>query len=166
MAEIVKHFEKRARFEDESEAELIREKLEQFVANILAEVEKRDKRFQSTLIKSGSVYEGTKVCQPDEFDFMIRIDSLTNKPLFRPCDKGEGYVKLVLDEQEWEEFKDDEGFFNPHMLSRFFKKLVNASLNDADLPKGLTFQRVREEMYGTWWPVYSELLGNVDGQNS
>ena len=166
MAEIVKHFEKRARFEDESEAELIREKLEQFVANILAEVEKRDKRFQSTLIKSGSVYEGTKVCQPDEFDFMIRIDSLTNKPLFRPCDKGEGYVKLVLDEQEWEEFKDDEGFFNPHTLSRFFKKLVNASLNDADLPKGLTFQRVREEMYGTWWPVYSELLGNVDGQDS
>ena len=50
MAEIVERFEKNARFEDESEAELIREKLEQFVTNILAEVEKRDKRFQSTLI--------------------------------------------------------------------------------------------------------------------
>ena len=45
LAEIVKHFEKQARFEDE--AELIREKLEQFVTNILAivEVEIRDKRF-------------------------------------------------------------------------------------------------------------------------
>ena len=74
--------------------------------------------------------------------------------------------QTFLDEQEWEEFKDDEGFFNPHMLSRFFKKLVNASLNDAELPEGLTFQRVREEMYGTWWPVYSELLGNIDGQDS
>jgi len=50
------------------------------------------------------------------------------------------------------------------MLSRFFKKLVNASLNDAELPEGLAFQRVREEMYGTWWPVYSELLGNAGGQ--
>ncbi|XP_068682178.1 cyclic GMP-AMP synthase-like receptor [Montipora foliosa] len=166
MAEIVERFEEKARFEDESEAELIREKLEQFVTNILAEVEKRDKRFQSTLIESGSVYEGTKVCQPDEFDFMIRIDSLTDKPLFRPCDKGEGYAKLFLDEQEWEEFKDDEGFFNPHMLSRFFKKLVNASLGDAELPEGLAFQQVREEMYGTWWPVYSEILGNAGGQES
>ena len=166
MAEIVERFEKKGRFEDESEAELIREKLEQFVTNILAEVKKRDKRFQSTLIKSGSVYEGAKVCQPDEFDFMIRIDSLTDKPIFRPCDKGEGYVKLFLDEQGWEEFKDDEGFFNPHMLSRFFKKLVNASLSDAEVPEGLAFEQVGEEMYGTWWPVYSELLGNVDGQES
>ena len=166
MADIVERFEKKARFEDESEAELIREKLEQFVTNILAEVKKRDKRFQSTLIRSGSVYEGAKVCKPDEFDFMIRIDSLTDKPIFRPCDKGEGYVKLFLDEQGWEEFKDEEGFFNPHMLSRFFKKLVNASLNDAELPEGLAFEQVGEEMYGTWWPVYSELLGNVDGQES
>ena len=62
MAKIVEHLEKKARFEDENEAELIREKLEQFLANILAEVEKRDKRFQSTVIKSGSVYEETKVC--------------------------------------------------------------------------------------------------------
>ena len=45
LAKIVKHFEKQARFEDESEAELIREKLEQFVTNILVEVEIRDKRF-------------------------------------------------------------------------------------------------------------------------
>lgn len=119
MAEIVERFVKMARFEDESEAELIREKLKQFMTNILAEVEKREKRFQSTLIQSGSVYEGLKVRQPDEFDFMIRIDSLTDKPLLRPCDKGEGYVKLFLDEQKWEEVIDDEGFFNPHMLSRF-----------------------------------------------
>ena len=39
MAEIVERFEKKARFDDETEAELIREKLEQFMTNILAEVE-------------------------------------------------------------------------------------------------------------------------------
>ena len=43
---------------------------------------------------------------------------------------------------------------------------VCADLKDAELPKGPTLQGVREEMYGTWWPVYSELLRNVDGQNS
>ena len=147
MSEIVERFEKKARFEDESEAELIREKLEQFVTSILVEVEKRDKRFRSTLIQSGSVYEGVKVRRPDEFDFMIRIDSLTNKPFFHPCDKGEGYTKLILDEHEWEEFKDDEGFFNPNLLSRFFKRLVNASLSDAKLPDGLAIQRVNQELF-------------------
>ena len=165
MSEIVERFEKNARFKNESEADLIRERLEQFVINILVEVEKRDKRFQTTLVKSGSVYEGTKVCQPDEFDFMIRIDSLTDKPSFRPCDKGEGYAKLVLDEEGWEEFKDEEGFFNPHMLSQFFKKLVNASLSDAEVPEGLVVERVGQRMFKeTWWPVYSEILGNIDGQ--
>ena len=137
MCDTVKYFEEEARFEDEDEAELIQEKLERFVINILTEVEKRDKRFQGTLIKSGSVYEGVKVGRPDEFDYMIRIDSLINKPAFHPCDKGEGYTKLILQEQEWEEFNDDEGFFNPNLLSRFFKKLVNASLSTAELPEGL-----------------------------
>ena len=80
MPDTVEDFEEKARFEDEGEAELIREKLEQFVTNILTEVKERDGRFQGTLIKSGSVYEGVKVRRPDEFDFMIRIDSLTDKP--------------------------------------------------------------------------------------
>jgi len=51
------------------------------------------------------------------------------------------------------------------MLSRFFKKLVNASLSDAEVPEGLVIQRVGQRMFKeTWWPVYSEILGNVDGQ--
>ena len=163
----MEHFEEKARFKDEGEAELIREKLERFVINILTEVEKRDKRLQGTLIKSGSVYEGVKVGRPDEFDFMIRIDSLTDKPLFHPCDKGKGYTKLILQEQEWEEFKDDEGFFNPNLLSRFFKKLVNTSLNNAERPKGLVIKRDTQENWNeTWWPIASMLLGNSDEQES
>ena len=167
MCDTVEHFEKKARFEDESEAELIREKLERFVINILTEVEKRDKRFQGTLVKSGSVYEGVKVGRPDEFDFMIRIDSLTDKLLFHSCDKGEGYTKLILQEQEWEEFNDDEGFFNPNLLSRFFKKLVNISLSNAERPKGLVIERETQEIWNeTWWPIASMLLGNGDEQES
>ena len=165
MSEIVEHFEKKARFKDEKEAELIKEKLEELVTNILTQVEKRDKRFQSTLIHSGSVYEGVKVRQPDEFDFMIRIDSLTDKPSIHSCDKGEGYAKLVLEEQGWEEFKEEEGFFNPNLLSRYFKKLVNAALSDVELPAGLAIGRVRQSLFKeTWWPVYSELLGHSGDQ--
>ena len=162
MLKIVEDLESKARFKDEKEAELIREKLEELVTNILTQVEKRDKRFQSTLIHSGSVYEKVKVRQPDEFDFMIRIDSLTDKPSFRSCDKGEGYAKLVLEEQGWEEFKDDEGFFNPNLLSRYFKKLVNAALTDVELPRGLAIAEVDQDTFDdTYWPVVSELLGHI-----
>lgn len=167
MSEIVERFETKARFGDEREADLIQEKLETLVINILAQVEKRDERFQSTLVESGSVYEGTKVWEPNEFDFMIRINSLTNKPSFRPCEKGEGYVKVVLDEHGWEEFKDEEGFFNPNLLSHHFKKLVSESLNDAEMPEELAIQRTGENLYKeTWWPVYSKLLGNSGGQEN
>lgn len=96
MAEIVDRFEKKARrFENESEAKLIRQKLDQFITNSTFW---RDKRFQSNLIQIGSVYEGVNVCRPDELDLMIRIDSLINKTLFHTCYKGKGYVRLLLDE--------------------------------------------------------------------
>ena len=167
MAEIVDHFERKARFENQSEAELIREKLEQLVNNILILVGKRDKRFQSTLIKSGSVYEGVKVGKPDEFDFMIRLNSLSDKASFHSCHKGEGYVKLGLDEHDWKEFKDEEGFFNPNLLCRYFKKLVNESLIDADVPDGLRIQRASQELLdGTWGPVFSDLLGRSSGHEN
>ena len=167
MAEIADHFERKARFENQIEAELIREKLERLVINILSLVEKRDMRFQSTLIKSGSVYEGVKVGKPDEFDFMIRINALTDKALFHPCHKGEGYVKLELDGHDWKEFKDEEGFFNPNLLCRLFKKLVNESLSDAEVPDGVRIQRAsRALLDGSWGPVFSDLLGNSSGQEN
>ncbi|XP_068712037.1 cyclic GMP-AMP synthase-like receptor [Montipora foliosa] len=167
MAEIADHFERKARFVNQSEAKLIREKLERLVINVLSLVEKRDKRFQSSLIKSGSVYEGVKVGKPDEFDFMIRLNLLTDKASFHPCDKGEGYVKLDLDEYDWREFKDEEGFFNPNLLCRHFKKLVNESSSDAEVPDGLRIQRVRREYFdGSWGPVFSDLLGNSSGQEN
>ena len=51
------------------------------------------------------------------------------------------------------------------MLSRFFKKLVNASLSDAELPKGLIIEPATQENWNeAWWPVASALLGNSDEQ--
>lgn len=167
MFAIVEDLERKASFKDENEADVIRQKLERLVNNILAEVEKRDKRFQNSLILSGSVYEGVKVHQPDEFDFMVRINSLTNKPLFYPCDKGEGYVKLALEEDEWKEFKDEQGFFSPKRLCQHFKKLVNESLSDAEIPEGLSIKRAAPDLLeGPWGPVYSNVLANSSSQDN
>ena len=119
MSEILENFEAKAKFQDESEAELIRDKLETLINNILADVGKRDPRFQNTLVKSGSVYEETKVCQPNEFDFMVKITPLTDKPLIlqSSCAKNDGYVQLFLEEDHWKDFRDRKGCFSPYLLS-------------------------------------------------
>ena len=116
MSEILENLEAKAKFQDESEAELIRDKLETLINNILADVGKRDPRFQNTLVKSGSVYEETKVCQPNEFDFMVKITPLTDKPLISrsSCAKNDGYVQLFLEEDHWKDFRDREGCFSPY----------------------------------------------------
>ena len=166
MSDIFEDFEKRARFKDEDEADLIRQKLEILVGNILKQVEKQDQRFRSTLIKSGSVYEGVKVKTPDEFDFMVKLDSLTNTPLFYPCEKGDGYVKLNLDDDTWKEFKDEHGFFSPNLLCSHFKKLVNGSMSYVEVPEGLSIKTANQGLLdGSWGPVFSDLLGNSSGKD-
>lgn len=160
MSNLVEDFEIIARFKDENEVDLIRQKLERLVNNILTQVAEQDHRLQSTLIHSGSVYEGVKVHYPDEFDFMVRINSLTNKPSLRPCEDVDGYVKLVCNDDRWGEFRDEEGFFSPNMLSRHFKRLVNESWSAIEVPEGLVIQQTNQNIIeGPWGPVYAELVG-------
>ena len=118
------------------------------------------------------MYEGVKGGKPNEFEFMIRLNSLTDKASFYPCHKGEGYVKLGaidLVEHDWKEFKDEEGFFNPNLLCRYFKKLVNESSSEAQVPGGLRIQRAHRELlegaHG-WGPLFSDMLGNSSVQEN
>ena len=160
MHHIVKTFEEKGRFEDDSEADIIRQKLEMLVSSIQVEVAKLDERFQGDLIKSGSVYEGVKVHQPDEFDFMFRIDCLTNKARLSRCENIPGYVRLALDDEKWKEFTDEQGFFSPNKLCRHYKKLVNESWRTIDVPEGMAMQKVDQGYIdGPWGPVFNGLVG-------
>ena len=159
MHHIVKTFEEKGRFEDDSEADIIRQKLEMLVSSIQVEVAKLDERFQGDLIKSGSVYEGVKVHQPDEFDFMFRIDCLTNKARLSRCENIPGYVRLALDDEKWKEFTDEQGFFSPNKLCRHYKKLVNESWRTIDVPEGMAMQKVDQGYIdGPWGPVFLSLI--------
>ena len=160
MHHIVKTFEEKGRFKDESEAEIIRQKLEMLVSGIQVQVAKRDERFQGILIKSGSVYEGVKVHKPDEFDFMVRIDCLTNKPRLSCCEDVPGYVRLSQDDEKWGEFTDEQGFFSPNQLCRHYKRLVNESWSTIDVPEGMAIQEVEQGyIEGPWGVVYTGLVG-------
>ena len=169
MSYIVERFEEKAKFTNESEAELIREKLEILVNNIVTQMEKHDSRFQSTLVKSGSVYEGTKVCEPNEFDFMVKITPLTDKPsiLQSSCARDDGYVQLSLEEDQWKDFRDEKGFFSPYSLSRYFKKLIMESISDVETPEGLSIYRApQDESEGRLWLLYRGILCDNGEENA
>ena len=160
MHQIVENFERNARFKDDNEAEIIRQKLERLVSSIQVQVAKRDKRFQSTLIQIGSVYEGVKVQRPDEFDFKVRIDCLTNKSLLYPCENNPGYLRLAQDDEKWKEFTDEQGFFSPNKLCRHYKRLVNESWRTIDVPEGMAIQELDQgDIDGPWGPLFIGLVG-------
>ena len=119
-----------------------------------------DERFQSTLIKSGSIYEGVKVHQPDEFDFIVRIDCLTNKLRLSRCENNPGYVRLDQRDEKWREFTDEQGFFSPNQVCRHYKRLVNESWSTIDVPEGMAVQEVEQGyIQGPWGVVYTGLVG-------
>jgi len=157
---IIEDFEKKAKFKDEDEALIIRQKLEQLVSSILTEVTNKDGRLESTLLHCGSVYEGVKVIEPNELDFMVRINLLTNKLSLHPCNSADGYVKLKCDDARWRQFHDTEGFFNPNKLVAYFKKLVNESWSAIEVPEGLATKEISpDEKEGSWGVVYTGLCG-------
>ena len=51
------------------EISLIQRRVRKVIKAILLEVRRENPFFMTTLINSGSFYEGTKVGKPDEFDF-------------------------------------------------------------------------------------------------
>jgi hypothetical protein len=68
----------------------------QVMTSILDGVAARDRKFASKLIKSGSYYDGVKVGQPDEFDFMAELSELSRPGAceFRTT-KDAGFVYMI-----------------------------------------------------------------------
>lgn len=59
------------------EVSLIQRRVRKVIKTILLEVRKENPFFMTTLVNSGSFYEGTKVGKPDEFDFFIQLDAFS-----------------------------------------------------------------------------------------
>ena len=60
------------------EISLIQRRVRKVIDALLLEVWRENPFFKTTLINSGSFYEGTKVGMPDEFDFFIQLDALSS----------------------------------------------------------------------------------------
>lgn len=81
--------ERKGKISCSREVRLIQSRVRKVIKTILLEVRRENPFFRTTLINSGSFYEGTKVGQPDEFDYFIQLDGFfsTEDTLFEelPC---------------------------------------------------------------------------------
>ena len=85
------------------EVSLIQSRVRKVIRSILLEVRRENPFFRTTLINSGSFYEGTKVGQPDEFDFLIQLDGFSGPERVRfdelPCST----VLVCPSQSTWED---------------------------------------------------------------
>jgi ankyrin repeat protein len=63
------------RIPDNEEASEIRLAVESYIQKLTAKIAEVDPRFRGSLLCSGSVYEGTKICDPYEFDYMLCLET-------------------------------------------------------------------------------------------
>ena len=70
--------ERKGRMSCSREVNLIQSRVRKVIRSILLEVRRENPFFRTTLINSGSFYEGTKVGQPDEFDYFIQLDGFSS----------------------------------------------------------------------------------------
>ena len=70
--------ERKGRIPSCADVSLIRRRVRKVIKTILLEVRRENPFFVSTLVNSGSFYEGTKVGKPDEFDFFICLDAFSS----------------------------------------------------------------------------------------
>ncbi|CAC5359674.1 unnamed protein product [Mytilus coruscus] len=98
-----------------------------------------DKRFKCSLFRSGSTYEGTKVDDPDEFDFLLILDKFSQ--ICTPDQTRQGnhfnkgfynvrQIKNDVIKQDFQYYFDHEKFLNCKILRDDFFVLVKSVLTN------------------------------------
>ena len=95
------------------EISLIQRRVRKVIKAILLEVRRENPLFMTTLINSGSFYEGTKVGKPDEFDFFVQLDAFSfpedvhfnelpcSAVCVVPCESACENVRFAFTDQEY-----------------------------------------------------------------
>ena len=124
--------------------------IERLAQMIVCTVGKIDKRFSSKfLLLTGSTYEHYKINQPDEYDYMVRLDLLSSPSLYKENPpialqveenhlSPDGFSRIKVNDpgslSDWEEFISDEGYLLPEKIKQHFFNLVRQAVRDPPIP--------------------------------
>ena len=119
-----------------SEVDRMRQSVADFMTKWAEEIAKIDMRFKGNLVPSGSVYEGTKVGDPNEFDYMLLLEDLG-----RMCsvtfDEDTLYNEVVIHKKlnesgVYEDFFDGDQLDSSRVMTKFVDKAKQALTRLAD----------------------------------
>lgn len=117
--------------------------IECLITSLLQKVGEIDARFKSSLIKGGSFYDGTKIGEIDEFDFVALIDALSKEGVLevREAKQKKGFVFLTVKDRgalkEFEDFIDTDGVICVKMFKEHFSDLLFSALSEIEIPENV-----------------------------
>ena len=89
-----------------AEVETMKQSIERFMLKWTEKIADIDERFAGSLLHSGSVYECTKVGDPNEFDYMLCLEKLAQECLIT-FDEVTEYDKIIVHKN----LEEPEGFY-------------------------------------------------------
>lgn len=129
---------------DMGEVKNMKRSIEEFMSKWAEKIAEIDERFKGALLHSGSVYEGTKVGDPDEFDYMLCLESLAQACSIT-FDEDTEYSKVTV-HKSVDESGSYEEFFDGHQLDS--GKVMSAFVDVAKRALTLLdYTSVAREMY-------------------
>ncbi|CAC5388634.1 unnamed protein product [Mytilus coruscus] len=151
------------------------------VTSLCKQIQTFDSRFEMSVFPSGSMAEGTKICRPDEFDFIVCLDKLNDITDIVMTDNllKTGFASLKFKStqvfDEYLPFTDADGYFLPILFLRLFYDYLQRALNESHLWKeGNFYYNVENKMgkifakpvftFDVYWlgSVYKQLRISID----
>ena len=105
----------------------IQTSVENFLKALLLEIEKDLPFFKTTLINSGSFYEGTKVGKPDEFDYFVQLDNFSQPEDIRFEELAHSVVTVIPSESAFEKLLK----VNPSLCSFDWRETIKRPFFEA-----------------------------------
>ncbi|XP_064596739.1 cyclic GMP-AMP synthase-like receptor [Liolophura sinensis] len=126
----------------------------------------------SKILSRGSFYEGTKVEEPNEFDFLVELDVLSQpgRVGFRSeCLDCPGYTHVLFTDPELQrmnaelESSPKDNFLRPYTISSYYRRCLEEAYrklftgswcrpDDVRIDKGCGFLRLQEHISTNWGP--------------
>ena len=100
--------------------------VENVLKALLLEVERENPFYKTTLINTGSYYEGTKAGKPDEFDYFVQLDNFSKPEDIRHEEMPHATVIVIPHESSFKTFRET----NPNCSDFEWKKEVKAPFVD------------------------------------
>lgn len=103
------------RIPDIEEARAIRVAVESYIEKVSSTMAEIDPRFCGSLLYSGSVYEGTKICDPYEFDYMLCLEKFERVSSIQ-LEENTQFDNIRVSKNESFEFDHFDDFFDENQL--------------------------------------------------